>query len=323
MSAPDPSTSPYDYDAVVVGGGPAGLQAALTLGRMHRRTLLLDSGEYRNAPAEHMHNFVTQDGTPPSEFRAAARAELAAYSTVTVREAAASAVVPDGDGFRVELDADGTGGPEAPTARTVVLATGMRDTLPAIPGLEPLFGTVAAVCPYCHGHELSGTHVAVLGSGPHVARVVFLLERIATRRTVLTDGADLDPGLRAQLDAAGVAVRTEPVKELRRSAAGATVTFADGPDEEVGGVFVAAEFAQRAPFAEQLGLRMLASGAVEVDAMGRTSVPGVFAAGDMAHTAALPMPMASVLTAAASGLVAAAAADGELLARDHPAPQPA
>jgi thioredoxin reductase len=314
MSAPDPSNSPFD--AVVIGGGPAGLQAALTLGRMHRRALLLDSGEYRNAPAEHMHNFVTHDGTPPAEFRAAARADLAAYATVTVRDAAATAVVPDGDGgFRVEL-ADGA----APGAtRTVVLATGLRDTLPAIPGLEPLFGTVAAVCPYCHGHELSGKHVAVLGSGPHVTRVAFLLERIASRLTVLADGGDLDPGIRAQLDDAGVAVRPEPVKELSRSAAGATVSFADGPDEEVGGVFVAAEFAQRAPFAEQLGLNLLPSGAVEIDAMGRTSVPGVFAAGDMAHTSATPMPMASVLTAAASGLVAAASLDGELLARDHPA----
>lgn len=321
MPAPDLSNSPYD--AVVIGGGPAGLQAALTLGRMHRRTLLLDSGEYRNASAEHMHNFVTRDGTPPAEFRAAARTELAAYSTVTVRAAAATAVVPDGDGFRVELgaepDAEGTGGPESLATRTVVLATGMRDTLPPVPGLEPLFGTVAAVCPYCHGHELSDKHVAVLGNGPHVSRVAFLLERIASRLTVLSDGADLDPGVRAQLDDAGVAVRPEPVKELSRSAAGATVSFADGPDEEVGGVFVAAEFAQRAPFAEQLGLDLLASGAVEVDATGRTSLPGVFAAGDMAHTSATPMPLASVLTAASSGLIAASSADGELLVRDHPA----
>ncbi|GAA4701705.1 Thioredoxin reductase [Promicromonospora umidemergens] len=322
MSAPDPSTSPYD--AVVIGGGPAGLQAALTLGRMHRRVLLLDSGEYRNAPAEHLHNFVTRDGTPPAEFRAVARAELAAYATVTVREAAATAVVPDGDGFRVELgaepSAEGADGPESLATRTVLLATGLRDTLPAIPGLAPLFGTVAAVCPYCHGHELSGEHVAVLGNGPHVARVAFLLERIASRLTVLTDGAELEPGLRAQLDAAGVAVRPEPVKELNRSAAGATVSFAEGPSDEVGGIFVASEFAQRAPFAAQLGLRMQESGAVEVDPMGRTSVPGVFAAGDMAHTSATPMPLASVLWAAASGLMAAGSADGELLARDHPAP---
>lgn len=320
MSATEPLTS---YDAVVIGGGPAGLQAALTLGRMHRRVLLLDSGEYRNATAEHMHNVVTNDGRSPAEFRAVARAELAAYTTVTVREDTATAVVPDGDGLRVELSADADADADAAAARAVVLATGLRDTLPAIPGLEPLFGTVAAVCPYCHGHELSGKPVAVLGSGPHVARVAFLLERIASRLTVLADGGDLDPDTRALLADAGVAVRPEPVKELVRTVDGARVVLAEGPDEEVGGIFVAAEFGQRAPFAEQLGLTLLPSGAVEVDAMARTSLPGVFAAGDMAHTAAMPGPLASVLMAAASGQMAAVSLDAELLGRDHPAPSPA
>ncbi|MFI8522949.1 NAD(P)/FAD-dependent oxidoreductase [Promicromonospora sukumoe] len=314
MSATPPLTS---YDAVVIGGGPAGLQAALTLGRMHRRVLLLDSGEYRNATAEHMHNVVTNDGRPPAEFRSVARGELAAYATVVVREATATAVVPDGAGFRVEV------GGEPVTTRGVVLATGLRDTLPEIPGLEPLFGTVAAVCPYCHGHELSGRPVAVLGSGPHVARVAFLLERIASRLTVLADGGDLDADTRTLLADAGVPVRPEPVKELVRTADGARVVLADGPDEEVGGIFVAAEFGQRAPFAEQLGLTLLSSGAVEVDAMARTSLPGVFAAGDMAHTAAMPGPMASVLMAAASGQLAAVSLDADLLGRDHPAPAPA
>ncbi|MFD7025964.1 NAD(P)/FAD-dependent oxidoreductase [Promicromonospora sukumoe] len=305
------------YDAVVIGGGPAGLQAALTLGRMHRRVLLLDSGEYRNATAEHMHNVVTNDGRPPAEFRAVARGELAAYATVTVRDGAATAVVPDGAGFRVEVDG------EHLSTRGVVLATGLRDTLPSIPGLEPLFGTVAAVCPYCHGHELSGRPVAVLGSGPHVARVAFLLERIASRLTVLADGGDLDADTRAVLADAGVPVRPEPVKELVPTADGARVVLAEGPDEEVGGLFVAAEFGQRAPFAEQLGLTLLPSGAVEVDAMARTSLPGVFAAGDMAHTAAMPGPMASVLMAAASGQLAAVSLDADLLGKDHPAPTPA
>jgi thioredoxin reductase len=291
------STSSDDtqYDAVVIGGGPAGLQAALTLGRVHRRVLILDSGSYRNDPAEHMHNVVTHDGTPPAEFRASARKDLSSYATVTVREEAASAVRVDGDGFRVEVGAGTV------LARGVVLATGLRDTLPAKPGLAGLFGTVAAHCPFCHGHEFAGRHVAILGVGAHVTHLTALVAPIASRITVLADGAELDVDLPA-----GIAVRPEPVTGLSRTRDGALVSFDGGPDEEVGGVFVRTETSQAAPFAGQLGLTVLPSGCVEVDVMGRTSLPGVHAAGDMAHVATLPMPLASVLSAAASGQVAAA-----------------
>ncbi|WP_182525040.1 NAD(P)/FAD-dependent oxidoreductase [Nocardioides dongkuii] len=264
------------YDAVVVGGGPAGLQAALTLGRMHRSTLLLDSGEYRNAPVEHLQNFLTHDGRAPADFRAAARADLAAYSSVTVREARAGSATEEDGLFRVALE-DGT----SISGRTLLLATGVRDTLPDKPGLGELFGTVAAHCPFCHGHELAGTHVAVLGNGPHAARLPLLLAPIADRVTVLADGGPIDPAAGDLLARAGVTVRPEPVTGFRRSAGGATVSFASGPDE-----------------------------------LGRTSRPGVYAAGDLAHLAALPMPMPSVLTSAAAGLVAASSAVQALVVED-------
>jgi thioredoxin reductase len=289
------TSSALEYDVVIIGGGPAGLQAALTLGRVHRHALLLDSGSYRNDPAEHMHNFLTHDGTPPSELRATARKELAAYDTVDVRNASVTAVAPDGAGFRVAL------GDEVITTRGVLLATGVRDTLPDKPGLADLFGTVAAHCPFCHGHEFAGLSVAILGGGPRVGHLHGLVGPIASRLTVLADGDE------AGDVPAGVAVRREHVSGFRRTPSGALVSFDDGPDEEFGGVMVSTEFTQSAPFAEQLGLTLLPSGCVEVDPMGRTSLPGVHAAGDMAHVASLPMPMASVLTAAASGQVAAAA----------------
>ncbi|WP_193604963.1 NAD(P)/FAD-dependent oxidoreductase [Nocardioides dongkuii] len=299
------------YDAVVVGGGPAGLQAALTLGRMHRSTLLLDSGEYRNAPVEHLQNFLTHDGRAPADFRAAARADLAAYSSVTVREARAGSATEEDGLFRVALE-DGT----SISGRALLLATGVRDTLPDKPGLAELFGTVAAHCPFCHGHELAGTHVAVLGNGPHAARLPLLLAPIADRVTVLADGGPIDPAAGDLLARAGVTVRPDPVTGFRRSDGGATVSFASGPDEEVGGVFVATTFAQSAPLAEQLGLELLPSGCVRVDELGRTSRPGVYAAGDLAHLAALPMPMPSVLTSAAAGLVAASSAVQALVVED-------
>ena len=302
------------YDVVVVGGGPAGLQAALTLGRMHRSVLLLDSGEYRNAAAHQMHNFVTHDGASPAEFRATARADLQAYDTVEVRDVRATDLSPGAGGWRV-----GLAGSEVVAARKVLLATGLRDTLPDKPGLADLWGDVVAHCPYCHGHEFSGRHVAILGSAPHVAKLGSLMSRIASRITVLTDGAEPDPDTSKQLANAGIDVRVEPVTGVCRSSTGATVGFRSGPDEEVGGVFVSTELAQAAPFADQLQLEMLPSGCVRIDELGRTSRPGIYAAGDLAHLASLPMPLASVLTAASAGLLAATAADQDLVADDSAA----
>jgi len=283
------------YDAVVIGGGPAGLQATLTLARVHRTVLMVDSGSYRNDPATHMHNVVTHDGTPPAEFRAAARKELAAYATATMREDTVTSVSPDGVGFVVAL------GTELVRTRGVVLATGVTDTLPETPGLQELFGSVVAHCPFCHGHELAGGHVGILGTA-RAGHLPGLVGPIASRLTVFTDGEELSTELPPQ-----VAVRTDRVTGVCPSAVGATVSFDHGPAEDVAGLFVSTTLRQRAPFAEQLGLALNPSGCVEVDAMGRTSLPGVHAAGDMAHVAALPMPMASVMTAAASGQVAAAA----------------
>jgi thioredoxin reductase len=298
---PDSAPDNTDFDAIVIGGGPAGLQATLTLARVHRRVLMLDSGRYRNDPAAHMHNVVTHDGTPPADFRAAARKDLAAYDTVTVRDVAATAVRPDGDLFAVEI------GDEVITSRGLVLATGVRDTLPDKPGLAELFGGVVVHCPFCHGHEFAGRPVGVLGV-TGAGHLPGILGPVASRVTVLTDGAELEAVLPA-----GVAVRTEPVTGVCASPVGARVSFAAGPDEEVAGLYVSTTLTQSAPFAEQLGLAMLPSGCVEVDAMGRTSLPGVHAAGDLAHVSALPMPMASVMAAAAAGQVAAGALVAYLL----------
>jgi thioredoxin reductase len=288
------ATSATEFDAIVIGGGPAGLQATLTLARVHRRVLMLDSGRYRNDPASHMHNVVTHDGAAPAEFRGAARKDLAAYATVTLREEEASAVRPDGDTFSVWV------GDDVLTARGIVLATGVRDTLPDKPGLAELFGGVVAHCPFCHGHEFAGRPIGILGvtAAGHLPGIV---GPIVSRITVLTDGDELQATLPV-----GVAVRTERVTGVCPSPVGARVSFETGADEEVGGLYVQTSIAQSAPFAAQLGLSLLPSGCVEIDAMGRTSLPGVHAAGDMAHVAALPMPTASVMTAAASGQVAAA-----------------
>lgn len=288
-------------DVIVIGGGPAGLQAALTLGRLHRRVLLLDGGRYRNDPADHLHNFITHDGRRPAEFRALAHADLAVYDTVTVGAAEVSSVEPDGPRFTV-TSADGR-----QHARRVLLATGVRDTLPTVPGLQQLFGTVAAHCPFCHGHEYAGRPVALLGAGPHVLMQARMMTRIASSLVVLTNGEPLAVETTAALAVMNVPVRPERIVAVARHPLGARVSLDGSAPIDVGGMLVATTFTQSAPFAGQLDLELLPSGCVQVDALGRTSRPGVYAAGDCAHSAALPMPMSSVLAAAAAGQLAGSA----------------
>ncbi len=271
------------HDTIVIGGGPAGLQATLTLGRMHRDVLLLDSGIYRNATVEHMQNFITHDGRDPAELRQLARKDIAAYGTAELREATVDTVRKTDEGFEVIV------GDEVLSARTIVLATGVRDTLPDIPGIAEAWGREIAHCPYCHGHEFAGERVAILGT-ERAEHLSMLLGNIASELIVLEQ---------------------DSVREVERTAFGLRITL-DDDVIGVGGMFIGTEVTQAAPFAEQLGVDLYESGFVEIDAMGRTNVPGVYAAGDLAHISALPGPMPSVATAVAAGVVAGSVCNMEL-----------
>jgi thioredoxin reductase len=269
------------YDVIVIGGGPAGLQAALTIGRMHRTVLLLDSGEYRNATVEHAHNLLTNDGRSPDELRRIARAELAAYDTVELRTGAVTAVGGALGGFEV------TTAQGVERGHRLVLATGMRDELPPVPGLAEQWGRRVAQCPFCHGHEFAGERIGILIDGEHAGMIERMLRPVVASAFIARPAdvaavTEVDGGL-----------------ELRLHAGGA---------ERVAGVFTAATSTQRAPFAAQLGCGILPSGGVEIDPLGRTTVPGVYAGGDMAHLAAVPGPMVSLAAAIASGQVAGASA---------------
>lgn len=297
------------YEIAVVGAGSAGLQAALTLGRMRRRVALFDTGRYRNDPTAEMHNFLAHDGESPASLRAAAKADVARYATVEVREQAVTRITPDGERFRLEVeDADPV------TVGRIILATGVRDALPDIPGLTELFGAEVAHCPFCHGFEYADKPVGILGAAPHVPMMARVFDRIASEVVVLTGCHELDDDTAAALKRDEREVVTTPVTRVTRSDAGLTVTLDDGSARELGGLMVKPEWHQAAPFAEQLGLELSPVGAVVVDAMGRTSLPGVYAAGDMAQGPGLPQPMASVLVAAAAGQIAAAACQMDSLA---------
>lgn len=275
------------YDAIIIGGGPAGLQAALTLGRMHRRTLLLDSGEYRNAAVAHAHNLLTNDGRDPAELRRIGRTELASYATVEVRDATADKVARADDAMVVRVDG------EALRTRAVILATGVVDELPPLPGLAERWGARVATCPFCHGHEFADQPVAVINASPHVAALARMLDPIASAVHVL------DPS------------RVRAVDDGER---GLRLLLDDGSSVDVAGAFVAPAWRQRAPFADQLGLDFGETGAVRTDPFGRTSVPGVYAVGDMAQPDHLPGPMFSLAHALSAGQLAAVAIVQSLVA---------
>lgn len=290
------------HDVAVIGAGSAGLQAAQTLGRMHQRTLVLGTDRYRNDPTGHMHNFLGHDGAPPAELRTAGRKDAEAYDDVRFHDAEVVRVAGELGAFVLEL-----AGEEPVHARRVLLASGVRDTLPDVPGVAEEFGDLVAHCPFCHGHEFAGTRVGILGSAPHVAAMASMVGPIAREVVVLAHGGELDDATTAALDRLGVAVVPGAVAAVRRGGDGLVVDVAGSEPVALGGLFVKTDWALAAPHAAQLGLELSETGAVVVDAFGRTSVPGVYAAGDMAQGPGLPMPMASVLAAASGGLVAAAA----------------
>lgn len=312
-------------DVAVIGAGAAGLQAAQTLGRMRRRTLVLGSGRYRNDPAAQMHNMLGHDGTPPAALREAARADAARYPDVAFLEREVVRVEESGDGFTLHLaagDVDGeagSGGVDVVRATRVLLATGVTDGLPPVPGLAELFGDLVAHCPFCHGYEFAGTPVGILGPGPQVTHLAGMLAPIASRLVVLADGGELDDAARAVCERLGAQVHDAAVRAAGRGVEGGLVVdLTDGSTVDLGGLFVRTQVSQAASFAAQLGLELDELGMVLTDPQGRTSRPGVYAAGDLAHVRGIPS-MPSVLTAAAAGMAAAAACVQDAAASAPPA----
>lgn len=307
-------------EVIVVGGGPAGMSAALCLGRSRRTTLLVDAGEGRNSPAAAVHNLLGHDGTPPAELRRVGRAELSRYPTVRCTAAAVKTATKEADGtFRVVL-----GDGDVVRSRWLVLATGLVDDLPAIDGVAPLWGRSAFHCPYCHGFEASGQRIAVVGGEPARAWLALHLSRFSPDVVLCTDGPhQLPAALTSALETAGVRIAAEPIARLEadgdRLEAVVLVSGAPLPRDAV---FIATTLQQRADLAARLGCALLPDGCVEVDELGRTSVAGVSAAGDMARRRTVPVPLAAVVAAAASGTIAATCVDQDLIGVDAGLPSP-
>jgi thioredoxin reductase len=297
--------TPMPYDVVIVGGGPAGLSAALALGRARKHVLLCDAGPRRNAAAAHMHNFVTRDGTPPDEFRGVGREQLATYPNVDVRDVHVEAVTGAKGAFHVTV---GEGSVEA---RRLLLCTGMIDQMIPIDGFGELWGHAIVQCPYCHGWEVRDRPWGYLARPEHASH--FLPFAVQLRGwtpdvVIFTNGTfEVPRPARAQLQAAGVRIETTPVARLMSKGRKLEeVELSNGERVRCELLFVHPP-QQQTELVRALGVALDDGGFVQVDLMRReTSAPGIYAAGDSTT------PMQAAIAAAASGLQAAAAINVEL-----------
>src|SRR4051794_17859803 len=239
-----------NYEVVVVGGGAAGLSAALVLGRARRRTLVVDAGEPRNAPAAHMQGYLTRDGIPPAEFLAAGREEIARYGVGLVRDRAVE-VTRTGDGFTVAL-----AGGRTVRARRLVVATGLADELPAVPGVAERFGRDVLHCPYCHGWEVRDRAFGVLATTPMSVHQALLVSQwskdVALFLHTVPEEELTDQDLR-RLAAAGVAVVPGKVSRLVVDGDRLTgVRLADGTAHDRSVLFLAPRAVPRSGLFERL-----------------------------------------------------------------------
>ena len=304
-------------DVIVVGGGPAGLAAATWLGRYRRKTTVLDGGPPRNAPAQASHGYLGFDGHPPDELIEAARENLRSYPTVEIRGAQAAGVRKQGDDFAVTTS-DG-----ALEAHRLVLATGVRDELPDIPGFDEVYGRHAFHCSSCDGYESSGQDVVAIGWGEHAAGFALDLLEWGARVILVTDGQEFegDRSCEVALHRNGIEVIEEKVARFVLEGDRMTAAeLASGRTVPATRAFFSIEHHPRNDLAVELGCRTDELGFIEVDDHGETSVAGVYAVGDVTQGEQLVQRAAA--EGAIAGIACAISLRGMSTASDAPRPGP-
>ena len=296
------------FDVIVVGGGPAGLSAALVLGRCLRRVLLCDSGKPRNLAAREMHGFLTRDCSDPADLRRIGREQLQRYGTVDVRDVAVTNAARAGEGFSLELQ-DG----RHVRCRKLLLATGVRDELPDLAGFDEIYGRSAHHCPYCDGWEWRGRALAVYGEAEKGAALAVELLGWSGDVVLFVKGDGAMPAEEeTELKRRRIRVVTSPIVRLESSGGLLTgVRLENGETVKRDALFFAAPTRQSCSIAELLGCELDEKGAVRTGEFEGSNVAGLYVAGDASRHAGL------AIVAAAEGARAAFAINSELLNEDR------
>ncbi|GGM60642.1 thioredoxin reductase [Longimycelium tulufanense] len=297
-----------EYDVVVVGGGTAGLAAGMMLARSRRRVVVVDAGEPRNAPAAHLHGFLSRDGMSPAELLEVGRGEVVRYGGELLEGRVRDVERLEERGFRIWLASGGE-----LTTRGVLVATGLRDELPEIPGLRVRWGMDVLHCPYCHGYEVRDAPIGVVGGDnrPFTMHQASLVRQWSADVVFFPNRITVDAEERERLTARGIRIVEGEVARLvvddgRLSG----VELADGQVVSRTAVFVGPRFVPHDELLTELGCEIGENGWVAADAMGRTSVPGVWAAGNVVAEGA------QAINAAGAGSLAAIGLNHYLLAAD-------
>lgn len=285
------------WDCIIIGGGPAGLNAALVLGRARREVLLLDQNQPRNRVTHASHGFITRDGISPAEFRRAAHQDLAKYPSIFHKQTTIISVWMEGREWLVQ---DEFG--ELYRAQKLILATGVVERLPAVEGLSQFYGTSLFNCPYCDGWELQNQPLVVISESSAAYHQAMMLTQWTNDIVVCTNGAQ---GLRTEqiskLNSKGIPVYRQPITQLLGSQGRLRqIRLTDGMMLERSGGFVSATSRQAALFIDRLALHRDEFGGIMTDRYGRTNLPGFYAAGDAAQFAP-----SQLIVAAAAGCKAA------------------
>jgi thioredoxin reductase len=293
-----------NFDVIIIGGSYAGLSAAMALGRSLRKVLVIDSGLPCNRQTPHSHNFITQDGEKPAEIARKAKLQVSQYPTVSWLQDYAEEATREGFSYTIK-----TRGEKLVTGKKLIFATGVEDLMPDIPGFAEAWGISVIHCPYCHGYEVRGQKTGILANGEAALHYAQLIRNWTSDLTIYTNGPSVLTGEEeAKIRKHGIEIVSKKITELRQDAGHlGEIVFDDQTSSSLVALYARPPFRQHCSIPVSLGCELTEHGLLKTDSFHKTNIEGVFACGDASS------PMRSVANAVASGGMAGAMANSELL----------